>query len=232
MRVRSNSEISDFADRLAHELANIQTGISGYLARLQDYADIDETGRITFDDTQRALARNAALIARLKAVAGHPGTGIRPQDPNRLTVEIAAEIRRTLPGDIHLRLHLGHDISPLTMDPGRYRLALAEMVANAAEAMQGKGTVHIELSHVAAESGGDYVRVAVGDTGHGIAPDLARQVGTPLRTTKAYPHRGWGLAVCAAFCRQAGGFMEIDSAPGQGTCAALFLPCGMADQDA
>lgn len=224
MRVRPNTEICDFADRLARELATIQTGIYGYLSRLEDYAAIDMAGRATFDDTQKALSRSAALVDRLKAMAARPAPKVESVEAGRILVTAAADIKPRLPDGIRLRLHLGRGLRPLRIDTARFGEALGEMIANAAEAMKGKGTVHVEISAVAGQSGETYMRVAVGDTGPGMAPELAGIIGTPLKTTKPYPHKGWGLAVCAAFCRQAGGFLEIDSQPGLGTCAALFLP--------
>lgn len=226
MRVRHNADISAFAGRLAHELSNIQNGITGYLSLLEDYADTDEAGRQTYDDTQKAVARTATLITRLKAVAGRQQMHIRPVHLPLQTAAVAAEIRPALPPGIRLRLHLGRGVDEMTLDDEKYRLALKEMIANAAEAMKGTGTVHIELSVVdgAGTGGADYIRIAVGDTGPGMPPAQVGIAGTPLQTTKSYPHKGWGLAICEGFTRQAGGFLDMETREGLGTCAALMLP--------
>lgn len=224
MRVRHNADISAFAGRLAHELSNIQNGITGYLSLLEDYADIDEAGRQTYDDTQKAVARTAALVARLKAVAGRQQMHIRTEHLPLLTAAVVAEVRPHLPAGIRLRLHLGRGTGEMALDGEKYRLALKEMIANAAEAMAGTGIVHIELSRVAGRDGPDYIRIAVGDTGPGMPPEQADTAATPLRTTKSYPHKGWGLAVCEGFTRQSGGFLDVETRAGLGTCAALMLP--------
>jgi signal transduction histidine kinase len=104
------------------------------------------------------------------------------------------------------------------VDPKQLRGALLNLVANAIDACAGGGRVEIEV----AEDGGN-VRVAVVDTGRGMAPEVVQRVGTPFFTTR---ERGTGLGVVlarAAF-EQHGGTLEYRSAPGQGTIVLGTLP--------
>ncbi|TGV95519.1 hybrid sensor histidine kinase/response regulator, partial [Mesorhizobium sp. M2D.F.Ca.ET.145.01.1.1] len=123
------------------------------------------------------------------------------------------------------------DIWPVHADPAQLELALMNLVFNARDAMPSGGTISVRadnrsIGHTGQGLGaGDYVRLAVEDTGTGIAADLISKVIEPFFTTKPIGKgTGLGLSTVYGFAKQSGGTLRIDSEVGHGTTMELWLP--------
>jgi CheY-like chemotaxis protein len=130
-------------------------------------------------------------------------------------------------------LRLADGVWPAMVDPTQFELVILNLAINARDAMQGAGTVTIETGNrhrgppARAEepAEGDYVVVIVRDTGSGMTAEVQAKAFEPFFTTKG-PGAGSGLGLSQVFgtARQSGGDVQIESAPGQGTSVAVFLP--------
>jgi signal transduction histidine kinase len=225
LRLKHDQALTEFAGTLAHELANIFTAAAGNLSLLESSPSGDEIGRMAFVDARRAFMRGFALIAKLKAVAGKQMMSFETTDINRQVAQVVGSIRPTLTPGIALVLKLAENDCIARIDREKFGDALDALIANAREAMEAGGTLTVETGIARGEDGKDYVRVGIRDTGAGLTPEAVAHAACPLATAKRIgPHKGWGLAVCEGFARQCGGFVELESEPGAGTLATLFLP--------
>jgi CheY-like chemotaxis protein len=137
----------------------------------------------------------------------------------------------------HLEIQtvLAPDAWGVLADPSQLSAAIVNLAVNARDAMRGGGKLTIATANVtfdeAAASAdseikpGQFVMIAVGDTGHGIPPDIRDRVFEPFFTTKGVGRgTGLGLSMVYGFAKQTGGTVRIDSEEGRGTSVKLYLP--------
>lgn len=229
LRHKQNEALIEFAGSLAHELANIFTAAAGNLSFLDNGLIEDEIGKSAIEDIRHSHDRGFALSDRLKAISSRQAlnsedTGINPE-----LARVAKEVGASFPREIVLVTRFDKSDCIAFIDREKFRAAILELLINAREAMPGGGRLEIETKiertgGVSALSA-DYIRIGIGDTGKGMTPEFAARAFDPLVTTKAQNfHNGWGLSICEGFVRQSGGFMQLASIPGQGTCVSVFLP--------
>jgi CheY-like chemotaxis protein len=126
------------------------------------------------------------------------------------------------------------------VDPGQVENAVLNLAINARDAMRGQGQLTIEASNVVLDdiyarlhpeaTPGEYVMLAVTDTGSGMAPEIRAKVFEPFFTTKPEGQgTGLGLSMVYGFVRQSGGHLRIDSEPEVGTRIEILLPCMTGD---
>jgi CheY-like chemotaxis protein len=138
----------------------------------------------------------------------------------------------SLRDNIELVYDCSPDAWPVRIDGAEFDLALVNMAVNARDAMQGSGRVNVSVRNVnvkpSAELGGlsgDFVTVAMSDTGTGIAPNHLSRIFEPFFTTKPLDKgTGLGLSQVYGFARQSGGHVTVSSEPGEGTTITLYLP--------
>ena len=144
-------------------------------------------------------------------------------------------MRRTMSEQVSLRMHWPAGLWHALVDPAELESAILNLSINAQDAMPGGGRLNIEASNVVIDSvyaavagldrTGEYIVIAVQDTGTGMPRDVMARAFDPFFTTKA-PGKGTGLGLSMVygFARQSGGQVMIDSEPGRGTMVRLFLP--------
>ena len=122
------------------------------------------------------------------------------------------------------------DLWPTLADPNQLEHVLLNLVINARDAMEGQGRIVLALNNVHVEDDavlapGDYVTVAVADTGHGMPQEVMERAFEPFFTTKPEGKgTGLGLSMAHGFARQSGGDIRLASTPGQGTTVTIYLP--------
>jgi signal transduction histidine kinase len=175
------------------------------------------------------------LAGRLQAVAQRQKLTPEPLGMNRIAGEVVRKLRGELDADVQMEMIAGAGLWPALIDGEKFEVAMAELVRNACEAMDGGGrltveTVNIRLTRefVATRAGlaaGEYVRVSVHDTGPGMAPELVERALNPFFTSKdKNAHMGLGLSVVYGFTHQSGGYIEIDGGEGRGATIDLYFP--------
>ena len=224
--------IGRLAGGVAHDFNNLLTVILSHAAfARQDpgYAAEDLAA------IERAGTRAAELTAQLLAFARRQVVEPRVVDLNALTLQVDRMLRRLLGEQVVLETTLQPGLWPVRVDPTQLEQVLVNLAVNARDAMPNGGTLTIETGNVVLDDGyaalhadvvpGDYVLLAVSDSGEGIAPSALPMIFEPFFTTKpSGVGTGLGLATCYGIVKQAGGHIWAYSEPGQGATFKVYLP--------
>jgi PAS domain S-box-containing protein len=218
---------------IAHDFNNLLTVIIGNLDVALDRG-VGEL-RPVLESALRASERGAALIKQMLAFSRRQVLAPEPIDLGQLTHGMEDLLRRTLGEDIEIELKPAADLWQARADKGQVESALLNLAINARDAMGSGGKLTIESRNVHLDEDyaranvemtpGDYVVLAVTDTGSGMAPDVAKRAFEPFFTTKAVGKgTGLGLSMIYGFAKQSGGHLKIYSEVGHGTTIRLYLP--------
>jgi CheY-like chemotaxis protein len=186
------------------------------------------------ETAERAARRGADVTRRLLAFARSQPLEPRSIDLNDMVRDMTALVERSLGPTIEIETALPEGLWQTRADPGQVENALLNLVINSRDAMPNGGRLMIETSNVAltaferrpgAMAPGDYVAVAVSDTGGGMSEEVIARAVEPFFTTKEVGKgSGLGLSMIYGFVRQSGGDMTIESEQGKGTTVRLYLP--------
>ena len=227
--------IGQLTGGIAHDFNNILTvvsGASGVLAEsVADRPDLVSIAQMI----DEAAERGAQLTKQLLAFARKQPLQPREIDVNALALETAKLLRPTLGEQIEISPRLAEDIWPALADPNQLSTAILNLALNARDAMPEGGKLMIETGNVSLDDGyvgmnsdvvaGDYVLIAVSDTGSGIPAALLPKVFDPFFTTKEVGKgTGLGLSMVFGFVKQSGGHIKIYSEEGHGTTVKIYLP--------
>jgi PAS domain S-box-containing protein len=223
---------------VAHDINNLLTNIVGALDLMQRHPD--DAGRRTrmVEAAQGAAKRGERLTQQLLAFSRRQAL-----KPERITVdgmlkESEPLLHRAVGEAIGLSIALDAPNALTFVDPSQFEAAVMNLVVNARDATAPGGSIRIETFRCSLAAGevedaaaGDYLCVAVRDTGEGMNADVIARAFEPFFTTKE-TGRGTGLGLSQAygFARQSGGAIAIESAPGQGATVRIYLP--LADGEA
>ena len=217
---------------VAHDFNNMLMIIMGNTEILLDETD-DPDVRELLDLIQSAARNGAELTSRLLSFARQ-----QPLAPQRMNIaeqmeQIGKLIRHGLPEDITLSVTASEEDLFVEVDPSQLDNALVNLAMNARDAMSEGGLLTLEASSHRVELGafdnvlapGDYVRIAMTDSGSGMPPEIASRVFEPFFTTKATGDgTGLGLSMVYGFANQSGGHAFVETAPDKGTTVCIFLP--------
>jgi len=221
---------------LAHDFNNMLAVIVGclnLLKRKMARGEIDKDSLI--DKAMECVDRAAALTHRLLAFSRQQPLAPQTVDANKLVGGMAEMIRRTLGETINVETVLASGVWRVHVDPNQLESAILNLAVNARDAMNDEGKVTIETSNAYIDDNyarehaevkeGQYVLVAVSDTGAGMPPDIIAKAFEPFFTTKG-PGKGTGLGLSQVFgfVKQSGGHIKIYSEIGQGTTVKIYLP--------
>jgi PAS domain S-box-containing protein len=227
--------IGQLTGGIAHDFNNILTVITGTISILTDaVADNPELASIArlMDE---AAERGAQLTKQLLAFARKQPLQPREIDVNALLLESAKLLRPTLGEQIEISPTLADDAWPALADPNQLSTAILNLALNARDAMPNGGKLMFETLNVSLDEGyanmnndvavGDYVMIAVTDTGSGIPAALLDKVFDPFFTTKEVGKgTGLGLSMVFGFVKQSGGHIKIYSEQDHGTTVKIYLP--------
>ena len=227
--------IGQLTGGIAHDFNNILTVIIGTIEVLADaVSDRPELAAIA-KMIDEAAERGADLTKHLLAFARLQPLQPREVDVNALIVTAGKLLRPTLGEHIEIESMLAEDPWHAFVDPSQLTTAILNLVLNARDAMPQGGKLiietlnsHLDESYAGQNSDvkpGQYVLIAISDTGVGIAADLLDKVFEPFFTTKE-PGRGTGLGLSMVygFVKQSGGHIKVYSEQGHGTTIKLYLP--------
>jgi PAS domain S-box-containing protein len=227
--------IGQLTGGVAHDFNNILTVITGTVEILAEaVADNPELVSFTkvIDD---AAERAAQLTKHLLAFARKQPLQPREIDINGLILETAKLLYPTLGEQIEISPRLAKDTWSAMIDPSQLTTAILNLALNARDAMPDGGKLMLETRNVHLDEGyasmqsevavGDYVLIAVSDTGSGIPAANLEKVFDPFFTTKEVGKgTGLGLSMVFGFVKQSGGHIKIYSEDGHGTSVKIYLP--------
>ncbi len=217
-----------FSGRVVHDLNNLMSVILCAVESLRleegPPASIAEDLQVIRDAAQRAQALNNQLLAMCR-----PAT--RPDevlDCYSLLPELEPRLRRLVGPDIELRCVVPEGLWLVAMEPLQVERILVNLAANARDAMPQGGELTITAHNTVRrgrEQGRAYVVLEVSDTGEGMYPAVRARIFEPFFTTKHVGcGAGLGLATVHDIAMRHGGFVAVESSPGQGSTFRVFLP--------
>lgn len=227
---------------IAHDFNNVLTVITGTIeilaAGVEGKPHLAAITRLISE----AADRGAELTGHLLAFARKQPLRPRETDINGLIVESSRLMRPTLGEHIEIETRLSDSVWAALVDPGQLSSALLNLAINARDAMPGGGKLTLETRNVifdadyAAANGdveaGNYVMIAVSDTGTGIPESIRDRVFDPFFSTKDVGKgTGLGLSMVYGFVKQSGGHIKVYSEEGYGTTFRLYLPQANARPD-
>jgi len=234
-QVQKMDAIGQLTGGVAHDFNNILTVITGTIGILQDaVADRPELVSIAklIDD---AAERGAQLTKHLLAFARKQPLQPVEIDVNSLILEAGKLLHPTLGEQIEISPKLDQDAWSALVDPSQLTTAVLNLALNARDAMPRGGKLTLETGNVRLDEDyarlnsdvapGDYVMIAISDTGTGIPAALLEKVFDPFFTTKEVGKgTGLGLSMVFGFVKQSGGHIKIYSEEGHGTSVKIYLP--------
>lgn len=223
--------IGQLTGGLAHDFNNLLAAVLSGLSLIERQAPLEGKVAQILDMTRQSAMQGKELVDRMLAFS-------RRQHLTPVAVQLSALsdtmnglVAPVLGGLVRFEWQIGEDLWPVHADAGQLELALMNLVFNARDAMPSGGTITVRadnrtLSHADEDLvPGDYVVLAIEDTGAGIPADIITKVIEPFFTTKPVGKgTGLGLSTVYGFAKQSGGTLRIDSDVGRGTVMALWLP--------
>jgi signal transduction histidine kinase len=222
---------------VAHDFNNLLTVIVGGLDMILRHPSDEARVRRLGEAALSAGQRGERLTRQLLAFSRNQELKLETVDIPFLVTQLEPLLSRAVGEAMTLTVLCDPHAGASMVDTAQFEAALLNLVVNAVDATPDNGQITIEVTtarladgEVADADAGDYVRVAVTDTGSGMPPEVLTRVFEPFFTTKEVGKgTGLGLAQVYGFLRQSGGGVSIDSTEGRGSTVALYLPAATSD---
>jgi signal transduction histidine kinase/ActR/RegA family two-component response regulator len=232
--------IGQLSGGIAHDFNNLLGIILGNLELVSEKQTLDAPSREKIETALHATRRGAELTHRLLAFARLQPLAPRIVQVNDLILGMTALLQRPLGPTIEIAMQPAADLWPTKVDPAQLETTLLNLALNARDAMPQGGkltvataNVHLDEDFVGMNQGaviGDYVRIAVTDTGIGMSEPVRARAFDPFFTTKGIGKgTGLGLSMVYGFVKQSGGYIKLYSEPGHGTAVNIYLPRSQAE---
>ena len=216
---------------IAHDFNNLLMIVSGYAQLLQRRLT-DPKHLQAIDAVHTAANRGESLTRQLLAFSRRQPINPVIADLKERVDAVHEMLVGSLRGNVQLKSDIALDVWPIEVDIAELELALVNIAVNARDAMPGGGSITLSAKNVTLQKSdqvdqleGDFVALAMTDTGVGIAPDVLAKIFEPFFTTKALGKgTGLGLAQVYGFARQSGGTVVATSTVGSGTTISIYLP--------
>lgn len=229
--------VGQLTSGVAHDFNNLLTVILGNIRFIErtlqreglDGGVVDRLGHM-----RNAAERGAKLTGQMLAFSRRQKLEPKPVDLNDTVESMRELLQSTLGGTVRLETVLKTDLWSALVDPTQIELIILNLAINARDAMEVGGSLTVETANVMikGEPGrpeepgpGEYVMLAVSDTGHGMSEEVLAKAFEPFFTTKAVGRgSGLGLAQVYGFAKQSGGGVAIRTREGEGTTVSVYLP--------
>jgi signal transduction histidine kinase len=220
---------------IAHDFNNLLTVILGNAELLREKLAGMEPLRRLADTTAKAAERGAELTQQLLAFSRRQALQPKLVDVNRLIAGMDGLLQRALSARVEMRLALAPELWRALVDPAQLEAAILNLCINARDAMPDGGTITIATASIGPDAAqalaegelerGEYVSLAVSDTGIGMDRATAERAFEPFFTTKDVGKgTGLGLSMVYGFAKQSKGHVRIASERGRGTTVTIYLP--------
>jgi len=227
--------VGRLAGGVAHDFNNLLTGITGYTDLLLSGLNSNDPMYADLQEIRRAGERAAALTAQLLAFSRKQIIDPKVVDLNKLLANSSKMLQRLIGEDIELQFAPDQHLGLVKVDPHQIEQVLINLVVNARDAMPDGGKLTIETRNVVIDEEyardqadaerGEYVQLAVNDTGCGMPPEVQKHLFEPFFTTKEKGKgTGLGMSTIYGIVRQNQGFVTVYSEVGVGTAVKVHLP--------
>ena len=241
-RAQKMETIGKLTGGVAHDFNNLLQVVSGNLQLLaKDIAGNDRAER-RVANAMAGVSRGARLAAQLLAFGRRQALEPKVVNVTRFVRDMDDMMRRAIGEGIEIETVVGAGLWNTFIDPGQIENAILNLAINARDAMDGHGRLTIELGNAYLDADyvrgtedvapGQYVMIAVTDTGAGMPPEIVDKVFEPFFSTKGEGKgSGLGLSMVYGFVKQSGGHVRIYSEVGEGTTIRLYLPRAIGGED-
>lgn len=227
--------VGRLAGGIAHDFNNLLTAIIGYSELLLMNLDEQSPGYHDVNEIQKAGHRAASLTRQLLAFSRKQVLQPQPLDLNQVVANMHNLLQRAIGENIELISVPEPELGTVRADPGQIEQVVLNLVLNARDAMPQGGRLTIRTANMHLDDTfvqrhpevepGPYVMIAVRNTGIGMDAEKQSRIFEPFYTTKELGRgTGLGLATVYGIVKQSGGYIFVDSEPGQGTTFKIFLP--------
>jgi PAS domain S-box-containing protein len=236
LQAQKMESIGRLAGGVAHDFNNLLMVIMGAAELCIQSAPPDDVIRKDLEEIMSAGERAAVLTRQLLAFARKQVISPKMLDVNSAVSGMLSLLRRLIGESIELSWQPEKGLWPVRLDPGQLDQILANLCINARDAISGNGKIVIATGNVvvgqssygvrADASPGAYVVLSVSDNGSGMNDEALAYIFEPFYTTNFQSNKnsGLGLATVYGIARQNGGFIDVESAPEQGTTFRIHLP--------
>ncbi len=220
---------------IAHDFNNLLGVIIGNLDLILDRKKIDAGLKKLVQAALDAALRGGDLTQRLLAFSRKQTLQSKVIYLGERLIQAGTMLRRTLGEQITVKVRAAHDLWPVVADSSQIDNVILNLAINARDAMPKGGAITIDVSNVRFDAEyaarnvevflGDYVLLAVADTGEGMPPEVLERAFEPFFTTKEVGKgSGLGLSMVYGFVKQSNGHIKIESTVGRGTTVKIYLP--------
>jgi PAS domain S-box-containing protein len=226
--------VGRLAGGIAHDFNNLLMVISGYSEFLLERLGAEPHLRGPAQEIARAAERASSLTRQLLAFSRKQMLAPRIVNLNDVATENFKMLTRMIGEDIDLVMVPSANLWPVRADAGQIEQVIMNLAVNARDAMPSGGKLTIETSNVtldeeyarfhAPSRPGDYVMIAISDTGAGMDSDTQSHIFEPFFTTKGTKGTGLGLSTVYGIIKQSGGYIWVYSEVGRGTTFKIYLP--------
>ncbi len=227
--------IGRLAGGVAHDFNNLLTAITGYATFARDALAPDSPTRDDITQVLKAAERAARLTQQLLAFSRRGVIAPSVVNLNEVIINLGKMLLRLISEDIEVVTVPASDLGAVKVDAGQVEQVLVNLVVNAGDAMPGGGRLTIETANVTLDAEyarqhvgvapGEYVMLAVSDTGCGMTDEVKARIFEPFFTTKeAGRGTGLGLATCYGIVKQNHGHIWFYSEEGKGTTFKVYFP--------
>ena len=234
-RAQRMEAVGQLTGGVAHDFNNLLAVMIGNAEILEESLGDDEELNQNIQAIIRSVNRGSSLTSRLLAFSRQQTLAPSSANVTDLVGGLDDMIRRTLGETIDLKIVAAPNLWPAMIDAHQFENAVINMAINARDAMPNGGKLVINSSNVVLDANyserqqevtpGEYVELAVSDTGTGMSPEVLERVFEPFFTTKDVGEgSGLGLSMVYGFAKQSNGHVTIDSEIGHGTTAKLYMP--------
>ncbi|MDQ0455592.1 hybrid sensor histidine kinase/response regulator [Rhizobium paknamense] len=234
--------IGNLAGGIAHDFNNLLQVVAGNLQLLARHVAGNVKANQQLENALTATMRGARLASQLLSFSRRQPLAPKVINLGRLVRDMDHMVRRSLGEAIEIETIVGGGLWNTLVDPTNVETAVLNLAINARDAMEGRGKLTIEIGNAYLDDDyvrstpdvgpGQYVMLAVTDTGPGIPADIIEKVFDPFFTTKPEGKgTGLGLSMVYGFVKQSGGHVRIYSEVGSGTTVKLYLPRSLEQED-
>jgi two-component system cell cycle sensor histidine kinase/response regulator CckA len=227
--------VGQLAGGVAHDFNNLLTAMIGFCDLLLLRHQPGDASFADIMQIRQNANRAANLVRQLLAFSRQQTLQPKVIDATDALTELSHLLRRLIGAGIELKVVHARDLWLVRVDQGQLEQVIINLAVNARDAMQGGGVLTIRTGNAVKTAperhgdeeipAGEYVRISVEDTGTGISPEILGRIFEPFFSTKAVGSgTGLGLSTVYGIVRQTGGFVLVDSKPGQGSTFTLLLP--------
>ncbi len=226
--------IGRLAGGIAHDFNNLLMVISGYSEFLLDRLGPDPSLRGPAQEIAGASQRASSLTRQLLAFSRKQMLAPKILDLNGVVTENLKMLTRVIGEDIDLVMVPAPSLGAVRADAGQIDQVIMNLAVNARDAMPSGGKLTIETSNISLDEEyarfhaplrpGDYVMLAISDTGLGMDSETQSHIFEPFFTTKGPKGTGLGLSTVYGIVKQSGGYIWVNSEPGKGTSFKIYLP--------